>query len=93
MQELQAQAALPPSTACSEVCSALDSLGVQHERCALVHGGFLLADVLLREHKAVLLIEGQSCYVRNTGRRRGALSSCKAAQVHERRFVSFLLSR
>ena len=67
---------MPPSAACLEVCSTLDSLEVQHERRVLVHGGFLLADVLLPEHGIALLVEGQGCYVRNTGRRRGEPVPC-----------------
>ena len=49
----------------------LASLGVQHMRSVLVHGGFLLADVQLPDHKIALLLEGQGSYVRNTGKRRG----------------------
>ena len=73
LQELQAQADAEPSATCKGLCSALGSLGIRHKRRVLMHDGFLLADVLLPEHGIALLVEGQGCYVRNTGRRRGAV--------------------
>ena len=72
MQELAAQAAAEPSAACLGLCHTLDSLGIKHHRHVLVHNGFLLADVLLPEHGIALLVEEQGCYVRDTGKRRGA---------------------
>ena len=80
LQELAAQAAAEPSAACLGLCRTLDSLGIKHHRHVLVHNGFLLADVLLPQHGIALLGEGQGCYVRDTGKRRGTLSaSCLSA--------------
>ena len=87
MQELQRQAAAPPSAACLAVSSALASLGVQHACQALTPDSCLLADILLPQHSIVLLVEGPAGYVRDTGKRRGDICArlcrccCRASLV------------
>ena len=76
MQEAQQRAAAPPSAACLAVSAALDALGLPHERHRLSPDGFLVADILLPGPGVALLIEGPTCYIRNTGRRHGAPDTC-----------------
>ena len=71
IQEVSHQAAAEPSMTCLGLCSTLRGLGVQHERHAVSADGYLMADVLVPEHRIALLVEGMACYVRNTGKRRG----------------------
>ena len=74
-QELAAEAAAEPRAACKVVSRVLDSLGLEHQCHVLLADGFLLADILLPESRAALLLEGADCYVRNTGQGRGGLQA------------------
>ena len=71
MQGLQQHAEAGPSAACRAVSYALDSLQMQHSCHAVIPGCSLVADILLPQLNIVLLVEGRSGYVVNTGKRRG----------------------
>ena len=82
---MTARATAQPSAACKVVSRVLASMRIEHECHVLSADCHLLADILLPESGVALLIEGPECYVRNTGRRRGALQLC-CAQPNPRQF-------